>query len=88
LAGFLLRYLSYREVFALVLLILQLRFALVSLVKFILANTDRRLNVNKRPLLRIGRFALPGALIGLVPALPYLIWAFTPTSASAQASKA
>lgn len=65
LAGFLPKYLSYREVFVLALLILPLRFVLVLFVKSVLANTDRRLNINKRLLIRISRFALPGALIGL-----------------------
>jgi len=65
LAGFLPGYLSYREVFALALIILPIRFVLVLFVKSVLANTDRRLNVNRKLLLRIGRFALPSALIGL-----------------------
>ena len=65
LAGFLPKYLSYREVFALALIILPVRFVLVLFVKSVLANTDRRLNINKRLLIRISRFALPGALIGL-----------------------
>ncbi|ACJ15489.1 permease of the major facilitator superfamily [Thermococcus onnurineus NA1] len=65
LAGFLPRYLGYREVFALVLLIIPIRFVLVLFVKSVLANTEKRLNLNKKLLLRIGRFALPSALIGL-----------------------
>ncbi|NJD99918.1 MFS transporter [Thermococcus sp. LS1] len=65
LAGFLPRYLSYREVFALVLIIIPIRFVLVLFVKSVLANTEKRLNINKKLLLRIGRFALPSALIGL-----------------------
>ncbi|NJE42781.1 MFS transporter [Thermococcus sp. GR6] len=65
LAGFLPRYLGYREVFALVLLIIPIRFVIVLFVKSILASTEKRLDLNKKLLLRIGRFALPSALIGL-----------------------
>ncbi|ANF22762.1 MFS transporter [Thermococcus piezophilus] len=65
LAGFLSRYMSYREVFALVLFIIPIRFLLVLFVKSVLANTEKRLDLNRRLLLKIGRFALPSALIGL-----------------------
>jgi len=65
LAGFLQRFLPYREVFALVLLILPVRFVIAALVKSVLAEDGRRLKLNRTLLSRIGRFALPSAFIGL-----------------------
>ncbi|NJE05862.1 MFS transporter [Thermococcus sp. M36] len=65
LAGFLPRYLTYREVFALVLFIIPLRLLLVAFVKSVLAHSEKSLSINRELLLRIGRFALPSALIGL-----------------------
>ena len=65
LAGFLPRYLTYREVFSLVLFIIPLRFVLVASVKSVLAHSEKSLNLDRGLLLRIGRFALPSAFIGL-----------------------
>ncbi|NJE09567.1 MFS transporter [Thermococcus sp. MAR1] len=77
LAGFMPRYLSYREVFALVLVIIPIRFALVLFVRSVLAETEKRLKLSKTLLVRIGRFALPSALIGLGAGvtIPYMgLW--------------
>ena len=77
LAGFLPRYLSYREVFAAALVIMPLQFLLGALVKSVLAETERRLEIRRTLLLRIGRFALPSALIGLGAGItiPYMgLW--------------
>lgn len=65
LAGFLPRYLSYREVFALVLLIIPLRLLLASLVRSVLSREERRLELRRDLLSRIAKFAFPSALIGL-----------------------
>ncbi|AFL94898.1 major facilitator superfamily permease 8 [Thermococcus cleftensis] len=65
LAGFLQKYLPYREVFALVLVIIPVRFVLVLFVKSVLADSERVLRLDRDLLVRIGRFALPSALIGL-----------------------
>ena len=76
-AGFLPRYLPYREVFATVLVIIPIRFALVVLVKSVLAETEKRLELNRKLLLKIGRFAIPSALIGLGAGvtIPYMgLW--------------
>ena len=77
LAGFLPRYLSYREVFALVLVIIPVRFVLVLFVRSVLAETEKKLKLNRSLLVRIGRFALPSALIGLGAGvtIPYMgLW--------------
>ncbi len=77
LAGFLPRYLTYREVFSLVLLIIPMRLILVALVKSVLASSEKSLSISRELLLRIGRFALPSALIGLGAgvAIPYVgLW--------------
>ncbi|ASJ08513.1 MFS transporter permease [Thermococcus siculi] len=65
LAGFLPRFLSYREVFALAVLFIPIQMVLVLLVRSVLANSEKSLRLNRELLLRIGRFALPSALIGL-----------------------
>ena len=65
LAGFLPRYMTYRMVFSLVLLFIPLRFVIVAFVKSVLADSTKPLRVNRGLLVRIGRFALPGAMIGL-----------------------
>lgn len=77
LAGFLPRYLSYREVFALVLVIIPVRFVLVLFVRSVLAEREKKLKLNRSLLVRIGRFALPSALIGLGAGvtIPYMgLW--------------
>lgn len=65
LAGSLPRFLSYREVFATTLVLLPLQAFFVVLVKSVLAESERKLELKRELLLRIGRFALPSALIGL-----------------------
>lgn len=77
LAGFLPRYLSYREVFALVLVIIPVRLVLVLFVRSVLAETEKKLGLNRTLLIKIGRFALPSALIGLGAGvtIPYMgLW--------------
>ncbi len=77
LAGFLPRYLTYREVFALVLLIIPARLLLVALVKSVLADSEKLLRIDRGLIVRIGRFALPSVLIGLGAgiAIPYVgLW--------------
>ncbi len=77
LAGFLPRYLTYREVFALVLLIIPVRLLLVALVKSVLADSGKSLRIDRGLIARIGRFALPSVLIGLGAgiAIPYVgLW--------------
>ena len=77
LAGFLPRYLSYRDVFALVLVIIPVRFVLVLFVRSVLAEREKKLKLNRSLLVRIGRFALPSALIGLGAGvtIPYMgLW--------------
>ncbi len=77
LAGFLQRYLTYREVFSLVLFIIPVRFILVLFVRSVLASSEKSLKLNRKLLLKIGRFALPSALIGLGAgvAIPYVgLW--------------
>ena len=77
LAGFLPRYLTYREVFALVLLIIPVRLLLVALVKSVLADLEKFPRIDRGLIVRIGRFALPSVLIGLGAgiAIPYVgLW--------------
>ena len=77
LAGFLPRYLTYREVFALVLLIIPVRLLLVALVKSVLADSEKFPRIDRGLIVRIGRFALPSVLIGLGAgiAIPYVgLW--------------
>jgi MFS family permease len=65
LAGFLPRFLSYREVFALAVLFIPIQMGLVALVRSVLAHSEKSLRLDRGLILRIGRFALPSALIGL-----------------------
>jgi len=76
-AGFLPHWLSYWTVFSLVLVIIPLRLSIVLLVRPVLERHSRGLNIDRSLLIRIGRFALPGALIGLGAgiAIPYMgLW--------------
>ncbi|AEK72948.1 permease of the major facilitator superfamily protein [Thermococcus sp. 4557] len=76
-AGFLSRWLSYGGVFSLVLVVIPIRFAIVLFVRPVLERHSRGLNLDRSLLVRIGRFALPGALIGLGAgiAIPYMgLW--------------